>query len=190
MGVISVSLPSDGTTADVGDYNTPIQTIVNAINGNLDNANIAAAAAIDGSKLANASVTPTKLATGAAAAYVATSETTTSTTYADLATVTDTVTVTIGANGLALVSLVSYISNSTVNIDSYVGFAVSGASTVAAADTSALMFQAYTGGAISRIGGSFLLTGLTAGSTTFKMKYRCAANTATFKDRRISVLPL
>lgn len=40
MGTISVSLPSDGTTADVSDYNTPINTIVTAINGNLDNANI------------------------------------------------------------------------------------------------------------------------------------------------------
>jgi hypothetical protein len=30
MGTVSVSLPSDGTTADVADYNTPITTIVNA----------------------------------------------------------------------------------------------------------------------------------------------------------------
>lgn len=42
MGVISVSLPSDGTNADVADYNTPINTIVNAINGNLDATNLAA----------------------------------------------------------------------------------------------------------------------------------------------------
>lgn len=60
MGIISVSLPNDGDTIDVSDYNTPITTIVNEINGNLDNNNIAAAAAIAGSKLANASVTPTK----------------------------------------------------------------------------------------------------------------------------------
>lgn len=52
MGTISVSLPSDGTTADVADYNTPITTIVNAINGNLDNDNISESAAIALSKLA------------------------------------------------------------------------------------------------------------------------------------------
>lgn len=40
MSTVSVTLPSDGTTADVSDYNTPITTIVNAINGNLDSSNI------------------------------------------------------------------------------------------------------------------------------------------------------
>lgn len=61
MGTITVSLPADGTTADVADYNTPITTIVNAINGGLDNANIVAGAAIAGSKLANSSVAAGKL---------------------------------------------------------------------------------------------------------------------------------
>lgn len=64
IGLISVSLPSDGTTADVADYNTPITTIVTLVNGNIDNSNIVAGAAIAGSKLADASVTNAKLATG------------------------------------------------------------------------------------------------------------------------------
>ena len=64
MANISVSLPSDGETVDVADYNTPINTIVNEINGSLDNSNITAAAAIAGSKLADASVPNAKLATG------------------------------------------------------------------------------------------------------------------------------
>lgn len=53
MATISVSLPSDGTTADVSDYNTPITTIVTAINGGLDDANIASAAAIARTKIAS-----------------------------------------------------------------------------------------------------------------------------------------
>ena len=64
MGNISVALPSDGETIDVADYNTPINTVVNEINGGLDNSNIAAAAAIAGSKLADASVTPVKRSGG------------------------------------------------------------------------------------------------------------------------------
>lgn len=56
MATISVTLPTDGTTADVADVNTPITTIVNEINGNLDNANIKSAAAISGSKLADNSI--------------------------------------------------------------------------------------------------------------------------------------
>lgn len=56
MGIISLSLPSDGTTADASDVNTPFTTIANAINGNLDNANMASGAAISGSKLADNSI--------------------------------------------------------------------------------------------------------------------------------------
>jgi hypothetical protein len=72
MGVISVSLPADGTTADVADFNTPITTIVNVINGNLDNSNIASSAAIDASKIAAGTVSSTQLATGTPVQIVAT----------------------------------------------------------------------------------------------------------------------
>lgn len=65
MGVINVSLPADGDTIDVADYNTPITTIVNEINGNLDNDNIDASAAIAGSKIANGGIDTTQLADGA-----------------------------------------------------------------------------------------------------------------------------
>lgn len=61
MANISVSLPSDGETIDAADYNTPINTIVNEINGNLDNSNIDAAAAIAGTKLADSAITTAKI---------------------------------------------------------------------------------------------------------------------------------
>lgn len=64
MGIISVSLPVDGTTADVADVNTPITTIVNEINGNLDNSNLVAGAAIAGSKLADGGLVTAKYADG------------------------------------------------------------------------------------------------------------------------------
>lgn len=64
MSTISVSLPADGSTADVADYNTPITTIVNAINGGLDNDNIATGAAISGTKLADASIDSDKYVDG------------------------------------------------------------------------------------------------------------------------------
>lgn len=66
MGTISVSLPSDGDTIDAADYNTPINTIVNLANGNIDNANIAAAAAIAGTKLADSAISTAKIASKAA----------------------------------------------------------------------------------------------------------------------------
>lgn len=52
MGTVSVSLPSDGETIDAADYNTPITTIVNEFNGNIDNANVKSGAAIATAKLA------------------------------------------------------------------------------------------------------------------------------------------
>lgn len=75
MATISVSLPSDGQTADAADYNTPITTIVNEFNGNIDNNNIKGAAGIATSKLADdagittakvadAAITPAKLIAG------------------------------------------------------------------------------------------------------------------------------
>lgn len=72
MGTISVSLPSDGSTADVSDYNTPLTTIVDEINGNLDNANIASDAAIAGSKLADNGVGSSQLALGVPVQMVST----------------------------------------------------------------------------------------------------------------------
>src|SRR4051812_42420252 len=62
MGTISVTLPTDGTTADVADVNTPITTIVTELNGNIDNANIKTGAAIATSKLADdAGITNAKI---------------------------------------------------------------------------------------------------------------------------------
>lgn len=62
MGLISLTLPNDGETIDAADVNSPLNTIATAINGNLDNANIKTAAAIDGSKIASASLTSTQMA--------------------------------------------------------------------------------------------------------------------------------
>jgi hypothetical protein len=60
MGTVSVTLPADGTTADVADYNTPITTIVTAINGNLDNNNISS---VSGTKITAGTVPGTALDT-------------------------------------------------------------------------------------------------------------------------------
>lgn len=153
------------------------------------------ASKIVGTSIANSSISPNQLNTTATNASVTTSETTTSTAYTDLATTTDTVTVTIGVNGLALVTLQSFVSNNTANGKAFVSLAGSGANTIAAADTTALELQSFTSNAEAQIGTSFLLTGLTTGVTVFKMKYRVdtggsGSGTGTFKNRRIGVIPL
>jgi len=63
MGLISPTQVTDGTTADASDVNNPINTIANEFNGNIDNANIKTAAAIDGTKIASSSITNTQMST-------------------------------------------------------------------------------------------------------------------------------
>lgn len=70
MGLISLTLPVDGTTADVADYNVPLTTIATLVNGNIDNSNIAVGAAIDGAKLASGTVTSTQINFGGSGAGV------------------------------------------------------------------------------------------------------------------------
>lgn len=52
MGTVSLTLPSDGQTIDASDVNNPLNALAAEINGNLDNSNIKAGAAIDRSKIA------------------------------------------------------------------------------------------------------------------------------------------
>lgn len=123
---------------------------------------------------------------------VATSQTTTATSYSDLASVGPAVTVTIGSTGKALVALHSAIANATSNLASYAGFAVSGATTVAASDAQAIGFTSPSSGAGIRAGTTLVVTGLNPGSTTFTAKYRMdpGVGPATFVDRRLAVTPL
>lgn len=127
------------------------------------------------------------LVNGSVTAYVATSETTTSTSYVDLTTTTDTVTTTVGDSGMALVLLKAQFQNSGANY-CYCSVALSGANTVAASDNYTLL--AAPNGVAIQMGIPIFLTGLTAGSTTFKMKYKVAAGTGTWLHRRITVIPL
>lgn len=148
------------------------------------------AGAIVAASLASASVTPNKLNLAPVTATVATAEATSSTTYANLTTVTDTVTIVIGSNGLAIVSFSSKMSGNTGNEQSFTSFAVSGANSAVATDTRSVVEGAVAGKPFAASSGIFLLSGLTAGSTTFKMQYRTTLGTCTISDRSIFAIPL
>ncbi|HYY64340.1 MAG TPA: hypothetical protein VE688_06990 [Gaiellaceae bacterium] len=122
---------------------------------------------------------------------MATSQTTTSTTYTDLTTAGPAATVTIPASGNALVIVTSSETNSGSSGGAFMSYAVSGATTVAAADARAFSFV-NGGNQAQTVQGSatFYVTGLTAGSNTFTAKYRATVGTATFANRSITVIPL
>jgi hypothetical protein len=129
----------------------------------------------------------------AAAGYVATGQTTTSTTFVDLATAGPSVTVTTGTT--VIVSVTSLQGNTSANANAnqgndYHGFAVSGASTVGAADAySARGPQIHASQGTMRAA-VFYVSGLTAGSNTFTSKYKVQDGTGSFSERHIAVWAL
>lgn len=119
-------------------------------------------------------------------AAVIASQTTTSTSYTDLATSGPAVTVTVGSSGKALISLSAEHFNS-VGDATFMDVTLSGANTRAASDSTALFLRST---AAIRAASSFMLSGLSAGSTTFTAKYKVTSGTGTFLARNISVVAL
>ncbi len=122
-------------------------------------------------------------------AAIATSQTTTSATFTDLATVGPQVTVSTSTHAIAFVQ--TNLSNSIASTITAAGVAVSSATTIAASDDEAIIFQpaAAAGGGRHSVVVHYNGT-LTPGSNIFTMKYRCSANTATFLNRKLTVMAL
>jgi len=121
-------------------------------------------------------------------ATVATSQSTTSTSYTDLTTSGPSVTVTTGTSVLVLCNSKLTTPNDT---EAHFDFAISGATTRSAADSTCVFFrQNGAGTSFARFGNSNLMT-VTAGSNTFTMKYRSGnGSSVTFADRTITVINL
>ena len=119
---------------------------------------------------------------------VATSETTASTTYANLATAGPGLNVTTGTE--AIVIITATMRNDTAGGQCIMSFAISGATTLAASDANSLTFE--SGHPADQYGASrvVFMSGLTAGSNTFSVKYRVSSGTGTFVNRDIAVIPL
>jgi len=111
-------------------------------------------------------------------ALVTTNQTTTSTSYTDLATAGPTVTLTTGTSALCIWGA-RYDDDTNAGADGYMSVAVSGASTVSASDSyAAYGFQGFGGNNQLPLSFSYKFTGLTAGSNTFTAKYRRSGGTA------------
>lgn len=119
---------------------------------------------------------------------VGTSETTTSTTFADLATSGPAVTATTGTYALAFVT--AMLTNNTAAWRSEVHYEVTGASSVAPNSNFALISEPAVAARQVRATALTHQSGLTSGSNTFTMKYRVSGNTGTFAFRCITVIPL
>jgi hypothetical protein len=121
-----------------------------------------------------------------ASAYIATAESTTSTTYVDLASVGPTASVTLASARRVLVLVkANLFQTGTVN-RVYMSWAASGATTLAASDVNAVQHNG-SGNDEAYCAVGFL--DCAAGTTTFTAKYRCQGSTLQAKERVIAVIP-
>jgi len=119
---------------------------------------------------------------------VATGQTTTSTTYVDLATVGPTVT---HSNGtMAMGSWGAIMSNNTAGQGARMGLDLSGATTAAASDTNSVCIESGNANDAFQVFWTTIFAGLTPGSETYKAKYRLVGTgTASFTTRIVSIIP-
>lgn len=120
--------------------------------------------------------------------FTAAAETTTSTSFVDLATVGPSVTVTTGTK--AFVYLRAGMENSAANSACHMAFDISGATTSASSLNRAITTAGLGAASRMRIGAGIFVDFLVAGSNTFTAKYSVSANTGTFVTRELSVIPL
>ena len=108
-------------------------------------------------------------------------ETSSSTAYADLATVGPEATVNVGQNGIVLVGW-----NAQCDVaDQYISVEMSGANSLSASDQWTLSSAGAQG-----LGRTYVFTGLHSGETTFAAKYRVASGTHGWQRRTIWALAL
>jgi hypothetical protein len=121
-----------------------------------------------------------------ASARVETEQNTTSTSYTDLTTAGPAVTITTGTKALVILTTEGFLTSGNVQ---YMGFAVSGATTISTSDDTALNYQNGSGNQ-TRASCVTRLSSLTAGSNTFTAKYKVNGGTGYFAKREIIVIDL
>lgn len=138
---------------------------------------------------------PAATAPASASALVETAEITSSSTYTDLTTFGPAVTVTTGTKALVIIN--AAVSSNQTNGQGRYSFGVTGATTLAAADARsgfakvAPTLVGSQGVLTYSTGFSMILTGLTAGSNTFTMKYLGVNGDAlTYRTRNITVIDM
>lgn len=123
--------------------------------------------------------------------YIDTEESTTSTSYTDLATPGPAVTVPIGRSGKALVTVSADVYGTTSGQAMRMSYAISGATTRAADDDWAYRVQGGVAPTTEIAAGrTSLQEGLTPGPNTFTAKFKTSAGTAYFGSRDLIVIPL
>jgi len=125
------------------------------------------------------------------AATVATSETTTLTSYTSLTTDGPIVTVVIGQSGSAIAYLGAWMGGTSVGSAQLMSItATAGPTALAASDANAARYIDVAAGAQASAAATVALTGLTPGTYTFSCRYKTSGGTGTWLNRSLTVIPL
>ena len=124
-------------------------------------------------------------------ATVATGQSTTSTSFTDLATAGPAVTLTTGTKALVMINAFMFVNSATLEY-AIMGYGITGSTTVAATQArSALTYGNTTNQNRQTTSFQFIQTGLTAGSNTFTAKYKSlSGQTVQFEERNITVIDM
>ncbi len=96
--------------------------------------------------------------------------------------------VTVTTGTIALVLFKARLSNTTAGSLTIMSYSVSGATTVSALDTHAILYETSVANDTAEFGGFDLRTGLTAGSNVFTLEARVNANTGTVDNPELAVI--
>ena len=122
-------------------------------------------------------------------AFTGVNESTATTTFTDLATVGPSLSATTGTRALIMIGCNA--SNNIAGLASRMVVAVTGATTIAAADANGFLQESGNISDAFQWTYCFIMTGLTGGSNTFTAKYRTSAGggVSTFDNRLLCVIP-
>lgn len=116
---------------------------------------------------------------------IETNESTTGSSFADLTTVGPQVTLDVTNAGVAVISIHTFLQQGTSGQTAIASFELSGANTLSASDDRSVLTRSVD---LDERAGRWRLTGLSAGTTTFTMKYRSSSSsTASFRRREMIV---
>ena len=122
-------------------------------------------------------------------AYVTTTQSTTSTTYAPLTTDGPYVVIDTGASAIQYICCLA--QNGTAGAGAYASYIVTGATTISADDSGSLAYRASNAGDWIRASAVGMTFGsLNSGSNRFTMRYRVSSGTGSFQLREIIVIAL
>jgi hypothetical protein len=119
-------------------------------------------------------------------------ETTTSTTWADLATTSDQLTVNVGPSGMVAIFIsCEFAYNTAVNGQCFISIGITGANNIGTGFASSGMQTSTGAGGLTAdsLFGFYLMTGGAQGATVFKMKYLVNTGTGNFGPRYMLAIP-